>query len=197
MSSADRDLISSYLSRGQSSSSESQSGEIVGILGQLRDNMAEQVDKNRKETARMEREAAAMTKAKQDQIDALQKQVQDKTARLGEVGVDIVNLQGDYDDTSRALEEDSVFLADLQRGCSKQTKMWGERSKLRAEELIAITKTIKLLNDDDALNLFKKSLPTPSFLQGSRAGQQMRRRAMQALGDAQRRSEGGHGPRIG
>merc|ERR1712032_977732 len=40
-----------------------------------------------------------------------------------------------------------------------KTKEWEERSKTRAEELVALADTIKVLNDDDALDLFKKTLP--------------------------------------
>merc|ERR1712008_601452 len=36
------------------------------------------------------------------------------------------------------------------------------RSKTRAEELTALSETIKILNDDDALDLFKKTLPSGS-----------------------------------
>merc|ERR1719191_2600824 len=32
-------------------------------------------------------------------------------------------------------------------------------------ELVAIQETIKILNDDDALDLFKKTLPSPSLVQ--------------------------------
>merc|ERR1711957_530635 len=37
-----------------------------------------------------------------------------------------------------------------------------ERSKTRSEELLALADTFKLLNDDDALELFKKTLPSAS-----------------------------------
>ena len=36
---------------------------------------------------------------------------------------------------------------------------------MRAQEAVALAETIKILNDDDALDLFKKTLPSPSFLQ--------------------------------
>merc|ERR1719240_769271 len=36
---------------------------------------------------------------------------------------------------------------------------------MRSLELVAIADTIKILNDDDALELFKKTLPSPSLLQ--------------------------------
>merc|ERR1740138_956138 len=50
--------------------------------------------------------------------------------------------------------------------------------KLRAQELLALADTIKILNDDDALELFKKTLPAASAsfvqLQVTRTDQQRR-----------------------
>merc|ERR1712008_464846 len=37
---------------------------------------------------------------------------------------------------------------------------WAEIQKTRSEELVALAETIKILNDDDALELFKKTLPS-------------------------------------
>merc|ERR1719463_438187 len=58
---------------------------------------------------------------------------------------------------------------------------WAERSKIRAEELLALADTIKLLNDDDALELFKKTLPSASLLQLKVSSQEVRQRALQML----------------
>merc|ERR1712232_1258192 len=71
----------------------------------------------------------------------------------------------DLDDTKKALAEDSKFLGDLDNMCAAKKKEWAERQKLRQEELLAIADTIKILNDDDALELFKKTLPSASLLQ--------------------------------
>merc|ERR1711953_672526 len=44
----------------------------------------------------------------------------------------------------------------------KKKKEWAVIVKTRAEELAALADTIKILNDDDALELFKKTLPSAS-----------------------------------
>merc|ERR1719321_1889357 len=74
-------------------------------------------------------------------------------------------MKEDVEDTVEALAEDKKFLADLEKNCAAKTKDWEYRSKMRSEEIIAIAETIKILNDDDALELFKKTLPSPSLLQ--------------------------------
>ena len=59
-----------------------------------------------------------------------------------------------------------------------------KQKKLRAEELVALADTIKILNDDDALDLFKKTLPSPagsSFMQVQVTEKSMRTRAATML----------------
>jgi len=48
----------------------------------------------------------------------------------------------------------------LKANCATKDQEWNEISKTRSDELIALAETIKILNDDDALELFKKTLPS-------------------------------------
>merc|ERR1719326_1672205 len=50
--------------------------------------------------------------------------------------------------------------------------------------MLAIADTIKILNDDDALELFKKTLPTPSLLQLESGSRVTRQHALAALQQA-------------
>merc|ERR1712113_1121663 len=70
----------------------------------------------------------------------------------------------DLSDTEAALIADKEFLANLDKSCATKTAEWEERSKTRAEELVALADTIKVLNDDDALELFKQTLPSGASL---------------------------------
>merc|ERR1719218_241703 len=119
--------------------------------------------------------------AKTKEINALTKEVESKTARIGELGVELVTLKEDLDDTTKSLIEDEAFLKDLEKNCKTKEDEWATRQKLRAEELLAISDTIKLLNDDDALELFKKTLPTPSLLQLKSNSRAVKQRALAAL----------------
>merc|ERR1719262_822622 len=56
-----------------------------------------------------------------------------------------------------------------------------ERVKLRGQEIVAIQETIKILNDDDALELFKKTLPSPSLLQVQKSMGQVQHKAQLLL----------------
>merc|ERR1719507_2360101 len=85
------------------------------------------------------------------------------------------------DDTAKALAEDKKFLAELTKGCATKEAEWAERCKIRADEILAISDTIKILNDDDALDLFKKTLPSPSLIQVQDRSRTLRQRAMVML----------------
>merc|ERR1719396_48489 len=104
--------------------------------------------------------------AKEKEVNALTKSIEEKMVRLDDLQVAIVEMKEDLDDTSKALLDDKKFLADLSKNCALKTKEHEENMKLRSEELLALADTIKILNDDDALELFKKTLPgASSFMQ--------------------------------
>merc|ERR1719387_1553480 len=67
-------------------------------------------------------------------------------------------MKDDIEDTTAEMEETQAFVANLAAQCATKKKEWAERSKVRAEEIAAISEAIKILNDDDALDLFKKTL---------------------------------------
>merc|ERR1719151_572194 len=186
MTSADRDMLTAFLSQGQGYAP--QSGQIVGILKQMKDTM----EKNLAEVTAAEEEAIknydALMAAKKMEYDANTAALESKLERVGQVGLDIVEMKEDLDDTQKALAEDKKFLAELEKGCSTKQAEWDERCKIRADELLAIADTIKILNDDDALELFKKTLPSPSFLQTKTTSAGMRKRALAVLQAAQAHS---------
>merc|ERR1719387_1974452 len=105
--------------------------------------------------------------AKEKEVNALTKSIEEKMVRLGKLQVEIVEMKEDLDDTGKALLEDKKFLADLEKNCATKASEHEANMKLRGEELLALADTIKILNDDDALELFKKTLPgaAASFMQ--------------------------------
>merc|ERR1711956_157464 len=73
-------------------------------------------------------------------------------------------MKNDLGDTEESLAADKEFLANMEKKCEAKKKEWEVMVKTRAEELAALADTIKVLNDDDALELFKKTLPSASSL---------------------------------
>jgi len=156
----DKKNILAFLSG--SSSYAPQSGQILGILKQMADTMNANLA-----AATSEEEAAIkvyqeLMDAKTKEANALQASIESKIKKIGDLAVSIVQMKNDLSETEAALLEDKQFLADLDKSCATKTSEWDERSKTRSEELLALADTIKLLNDDDALELFKKTLPSAS-----------------------------------
>jgi len=161
-----REILTEFLSQGSNSDYAPSSGQIVGILKQMLDTMnADLADATAVEEAAI-KDFEALVAAKTKQIDALTAMIEDKTQRVGSSGVKVVEMAEDLEDTKEDLAADKKFLAELEKGCSTKEAEWAARCKIRSEELVALAETIKILNDDDALELFKKTLPgSASFMQ--------------------------------
>jgi len=157
---SDQEEVTAFLS--QSTNYAPQSGEILGILKQMGDTMAASLsDATATETAAIS-SYNGLIAAKKKEVAALTATVESKTGQIGELGVSLVQMKEDLSDTQAALLDDKKFLAELEKGCATKAAEWEERSKTRAAELVALADTIKVLNDDDALELFKKTLPSAS-----------------------------------
>merc|ERR1719473_229766 len=136
------------------------SGEIVGILKTMHDEMsADAAADTAAEKAAIKAYDSLMA-AKTKEVNALTKAIEEKMTRVGELAVEIVQMKNDLGDTAEALVEDKKFLADLEKNCKTKTAEWEVIVKTRNEELLALADTIKILNDDDALELFKVSSST-------------------------------------
>jgi len=135
-----------------------QSGEIVGMLKAMKDEM----DGDFKGAVSAEEAAEAgfaeVSAAKKEGIAASSEAIESKTGRSGDLAVAVVTTADDLEDTTSDLSETQAFLANLDAMCAEKRKEWEVRSKLRAEEVAAVSQAIGVLNDDDALDLFKKTL---------------------------------------
>jgi len=163
------------------------SGEITGILKTMSDEMTADIAE---EKAAEEKAIAAydeLMSSKTKEVNALTKAIEEKMTRVGELAVEIVQMKNDLGDTAEALVEDKKFLADLEKNCAKKQEEWEVIVKTRNEELLALADTIKVLNDDDSLELFKKTLPgSAAFLQLQVGASSMRARALAAIRNSPR-----------
>jgi hypothetical protein len=192
----DRQQLLSFLSGGGpfSQGYAPQSGQIVGLLKQLGDDMATSLAESMVAEEKAVYVYGELMKAKTAEVNSLTEAIEDKTKKIGDLGVAIVQIKDDIDDTSGALAEDKAFLKELEKGCDTKAAEWEVRKKTRAAELLALADTIKILNDDDALELFKKTLPAPGIglvqMEASQTSQ--RRQALAAVQAARRVDHQGH-----
>jgi len=186
ISDSQRGVLLSFLESGEG---EGGTDQIVGIVEQMKETMEADV----KETTAEEEEAKAsfssLSASKEKEIAAATAAIESKMARVAEAGVAVAQGKADLKDTEQALAEDQKFKGNLAETCATKEKEQDERVALRAQEIQAISETVEMLNGDEALELFKKTLPSPaaasSFLQVSSharahaaAGLQMRATAL-------------------
>jgi len=192
ISSSDREIVSDFLSGSQEQEGAG-TAEILGILKQLKEEMEKDLAQMESDEAAAIADFNALVAAKEKEIAAATKAIEEKTKRVGDVSVELANLKEDFDDTSAQLETDSKLLADSVKACDAKTKAHELALKTRSEELLAISDTIKMLNDDDALDLFKKTLPSASaasFLDIGGSPTEVRQQALSVLrGNIKRRGD--------
>jgi len=190
MDDSDRQEVMSFLSGQSSEGYVPKSTEITGILKTIKDEMS----KSLASSVATEKDSIAsfdeLMAAKSREVEALTQAIEKKSVRVGELGVEIVTMKNDLTDSEQALIEDTKFLQDLDGNCALKTKDWDARTKARSEELLALSETIKLLSDDDALELFKKTLPgagsAASLVQVKTSTTVLRQRALEAIRKLQR-----------
>merc|ERR1719350_606453 len=188
MSGMDREDLTSFLSGRQTSGYAPQSGQITGILKGMGDTMKKSLaDATAQEDASIKSFTQLMA-AKTKEVQALTASIETKSGQIGESSVSLVQMKDDLTDTQEALAEDTKFLQGLEKSCKTKTAEWEERSKTRSEELVALADTIKILNDDDALELFKATLPSAgsSFVQLEVSASKLKSRALALLRGARK-----------
>jgi len=157
-----RQALMAFLQGSQGTGYVPASGEIIGILKELGGDMETGLaDATSTENDSITNYEALMA-AKGKEVASLSAAIEDKSVRTGEVAVAIAHAKNELSDTQAALMEDKKFLANMKDNCGNKEAEWAEISKTRAEETVAIAETIKILQDDDALELFKKTLPSAS-----------------------------------
>merc|ERR1719394_279238 len=104
---------------------------------------------------------AELKAAKKKEIAATGAAVESLIKRSGELAVSIVQNKNTQKDAEEEAGDANMFLANLKKTCADKEAEWEERQKIRADEIAAIGEAIAILNEDDALDLFKKTLKSP------------------------------------
>jgi len=185
---SDREEVTAFLSGEETSEG---TGEIVGMLKQMKETMSKDLSDDEAAEADAIKTFNSLVQAKTKEFESLQASIEEKMTRLGELGVANAEAANDGGDTADQLAEDKQLLADSQAACDKRAKEWEEEKNTRAEEILALADTIKMLNSDEALEMFKKAIPSAasSFMQVAVSTKALAARAMAGLKEAQKNSK--------
>merc|ERR1719456_1410796 len=126
--------------------------------------------------------------AKETEIAGGKKQVDNKEVELANTDEANAQAKEDLADTRNALSADQKFLLDLKEKCRMTDTEFAARQKARGEEISAVSEAIAILSDDDAHDLFSKTLGFVQVKKVSSAQQNARNKAVQLLKDAAQKS---------
>jgi len=140
----------------------SQSGQIFGILNEMKDEFSRDLGAAQKEELKAVIGYHNLNAAKTGEIAAAEKQKKEKEVRLSSTVEAREKAKEDLEATTEALEEDEKILNSMDATCKTMSQEYEARQTTRGEELVALSDTIQILSADDARDLFAKTM---SFVQ--------------------------------
>merc|ERR1712228_107249 len=141
-----------------------QSGEIFGILRQMKETFEANLSDAQKEEMANQKAYEDLKAAKEAEIAAGQSQIDTKTQELATTDEKLAQAKEDIEDTRNSLAADEKFLMMLKEKCQMTDKEWEERQKTRQLEMEAVSKALAILSGDDAHDLFTRTF-NPALLQ--------------------------------
>merc|ERR1712072_965242 len=151
-----------------------QSGEIFGILKQMKETFETNLSSSQKEEMANQKAYEDLKAAKEAEIKAGQEQIDSKTQELADTDEKNAQAKEDLEDTKKSLSADEQFLMMLKEKCSMTDAEWEERQKTRQLEMEACSKALAVLSSDDAHDLFTRTF-NPALVQEGRVLQSDRR----------------------
>jgi len=168
----DRRTAIAFLEQGSGSEEFSTgAGEILGILKQMKEEMEGNLASAVSDEATAVEGFDSLKASKETEIEVATEAIETKTARSGELAVSVVQTKNALEDAEEEIVNAGKFAEQLKAQCATKEKEWAARCKARTAEIKAIGEAISILNDDDALDLFKKTasalVQQPTLLQRS------------------------------
>jgi len=143
---------------------ESQSGAILGVLKQMK----EQMEADYKAASEKEQASAAafadMRTAKTAAIEAGEAMAEQKEDELAKTDNLVAEAKEDLGQTEETLAADEEFLKNLDKMCADSDSAFEKRKASRLEEIKAVSETIEILTGDEARDAMSG---TYNFLQTS------------------------------
>jgi len=197
VSKAKVDVLRSFLHNAESASSflaipgmqsyAPQSGQIFGILGQMKEDFEVNLSEAQKGEAKAKAEYESLKAAKEDELATGRKLIVSIDASIAETQENYAQEAKQLEDTQEQLAMDTEFLKNLKSKCATMDADYDKRVKDRLTEIDAVGDTIKILNSDESFEAFDKQ-EAPVFLQTDATQKERRQLAVSALNRAARLS---------
>merc|ERR1719191_1779337 len=174
MSAKQRRVFTSFIQAPFGGAYQSQSGEIVGILKNMRDTFkANLADAQQAESTSLE-DYEKFSKVKTDNFDKMKTVFETNEEVMGTNDDEVSTKKSSKADAEVSFLEDSQFLEKLTALCAKKTKEYEKRKMMRSNEEAAVAQGVSILNSEEASAAFGDIKATtsggtgPMFMQISR-----------------------------
>merc|ERR1719267_180956 len=171
-----------------------QSGQIFGILQQMKEDFEVNLSEAQKTEAKAKAEYESLKAAKEDEIETGRKLIVSIDGQIGEIQEKYAQEAKQLQNTEEQLAMDEEFLKNLKEKCATMDADFDKRTKDRLTEIDAVTDTIKILNSDESFEAFDKMV-APVFLQTDATASQKERR-QQAVSALQRAAQLSGSPQV-
>jgi len=156
-----------------------QSGQIFGILKQMKEDFDVDLAEEQKSEKKAVEEFESLKASKIAEIDTAKATIVQYDQDLAELGEQNAEAMKELEDTQEQLGLDQTFLATLNKKCAASDEQFEARVKARLAEISAVEDTIEILNSDTSFEAFDKSVN--SFLQVNSEEQNKRNKVVSVL----------------
>merc|ERR1719194_21557 len=155
--SAQKRAVGSFMQTATNEDYAPASGEIFGILKQMKESFETNLANSQKEEMQSQKDYEDLKAAKEEEIKAGQDLIDTKTTELGTTDEKNAQSKESLEDTQEGLAADTKFLADLKERCQNMDQEYEERTKTRQLEIQAVSKALAFLSSDEAHDLFTRT----------------------------------------
>lgn len=175
------DLKPSFLqSGGPFKSYGSQTGKVVGILSQMKEDFIKHLEDLKAQAEKNKEEFASFKLAKEAEINSGSDHAKKLQLDLAATSTDLSDDKGELSSTEGELKDNIKLLGESEQSCEEDTTQYEAETASRLEEMKAVEETIKILDSDEAFGLAEKTLSflqTATSISASQQEQMKRRRA--------------------
>jgi len=162
-------FLSEFVKNGADGTYAPQSATIQGILTDMYDTFASDLEGATMSEATQNKNYEKLTATLQTEANEMKEIKSRKEEQRSDAESDLADTTATYDDTTDQMKADIAFFDQTKTSCDTKHQEWSLREKLRDEELEGVEKALALLSSDDARDLFasaiKPGVEAASFLQ--------------------------------
>merc|ERR1719388_704569 len=167
--------VFAFIQQAQTSGYEPASGEIFGILKQMKESFETNLANSQKEETQAQKDYEDVKAGKESEIKAATELIDTKSAELATADEKNALSKEMLEDNRNVLAADTKFLGELKMQCQNIDQEYEERVKTRQLEIQACSKALAFLSSDEAHELFSRTL---GFVQVRSSSKSTRRAAV-------------------